>query len=942
VKVPPAHLAIRLALATTMGFSSLASLVPAAWSQVDPEVSAGAPSGRITLGTPNVRVPVRISRDAASPAILGFSVVFRANAPLVLPAGRSSITLPPGGGFLNADGGRNVVLQTIDQGGGVYRADGVTLGSPCGSTALTGTLFEVELSSAALAGSPTVDILGVTLRDCVNTPIPSSVGASSTVIINRSAPSVSVTSPNGGEILAIGSTHAVTWTANDPEGVTGIDLAYSLDGGATYPHSIATGLANSGSHAWLVPSTLSSSARVRVTARDPDDNQASDASDADFSIACPTITVTAAPTHVACHGGMSGAIDLSVSGGTAPYSFQWGDGPTSEDRGGLAAGSYPVTVTDANGCPGSLEVTVSEPALLVAAETHTDACLTAADGTIDVSVSGGTPPYGYLWSDGPTSEDRGGLAPGSYSLTVTDANGCTANVGATIGIRSSTITASAGANGSIAPAGAVLVACGADQSFTVTADPGHHVLDVVVDAVSQGPQSAWTFTNVQGDHTIAATFEANPPVAPLANLVAAQVRTGNTDGPTTRITLTWDPTPSGTTVEVWRAPFGQYPLYDDAGGVPPLVVPTYPPGAPWVLTGVTTPGSTDHPPARDFYYYVAYVRDGFGTWSIPSNRTAGTLNYHLGDVSNGITAGTGNNQVITEDISLLGAHYGVSGAGLASFRYLDVGPTTTGFLHGRPTTDGQTNFEDLVMFALNFAQVSAPGEVEEPPRAGGGGDAMDLDAPGRVAAGESVAARLALRGSGALRALAMRLEWDPAVVEPVGHEAGTWLALQGGVAFAPAPGAVDAAVFGAAGMSGEGEIAVVTFRALAAGDPRIRIASADGRDARNQPVEVVLPAVPALPAIPRITQLAASRPNPFLERATISFSLATPGPVNLAVYSVDGRRVRMLVRDVREAGEYSVTWDGRDDGGAAAAPGVYWVQLVTAQQRFARSATYLR
>jgi hypothetical protein len=671
--------------------------------------------------------------------------------------------------------------------------------------------------------------------------------------------------------------------------------------------------------------------------------------DANGCLANVNATITEPPllvageTHidVPCFGGATGSIDVSVSGGTPPYAYLWSDGPTTQDRSGLTAGSYSLTVTDANGCLANVNATITEPPLLVAGETHTDACLTAADGTIDVSVSGGTPPYGYLWSDGPTSEDRGGLAAGSYSLTVTDANGCTANVGATIGIRSSTITASAGANGSIAPAGAVLVACGADQAFTITADPGYHVLDVVVDAVSQGPQSAWTFTNVQGDHTIAAIFEANPPVAAVTNLVATQQRTGNPAGQTTRIELTWDATPPGTTVEVWRAPYGQYPEYDDAGGAEPLVVPTYPPGGPWVLTGVSASGGADLPGARDFYYYVAYARDGFGTWSAASNRTAGALSYHLGDVSDGLTAGTGNNQVFTEDISLLGANYGLSGAALVPFSYLDVGPTTTGFIDGRPLTDLQTNFEDLVMFAINFNEVSAPGGVDAPAAAKADVDEIGLEAPSNVTLGAEVTARLVLRGSGALQALATRLEWDPAVVEPIGQVTGEWLALQGGVAFAPAPAAVDAAVFGPEGMSGEGEIAVVSFRALAAGEPRIRIASVDGRDARNRSVTVLRPAV-TVAETPRVTQLAQPHPNPFAQRATIAFSLAAKGPVQLAIYSVDGRRIRLLARDVREAGHHSVTWDGRDDDGAAATAGVYYLHLSTAQGRFTRSMVYTK
>jgi hypothetical protein len=133
----------------------------------------------------------------------------------------------------------------------------------------------------------------------------------------------------------------------------------------------------------------------------------------------------------------------------------------------------------------------------------------------------------------------------------------------------------------------------------------------------------------------------------------------------------------------------------------------------------------------------------------------------------------------------------------------------------------------------------------------------------------------------------------------------------------------------------------VNFRALAAGEPRIRIASVDGRDARNRSVTVLRPAV-TVAETPRVTQLAQPHPNPFAQRATIAFSLAAKGPVQLAIYSVDGRRIRLLARDVREAGHHSVTWDGRDDDGAAATAGVYYLHLSTAQGRFTRSMVYTK
>jgi len=104
------------------------------------------------------------------------------------------------------------------------------------------------------------------------------------VFVDIAPPEVLLTSPNGGEVWNVGTTQAITWTATDNAAVTGIDLEYSTDGGATYPFVIDTGLANSGSYAWLVPNTVTLNARVRVTAHDAAAHMAADASDADFEI----------------------------------------------------------------------------------------------------------------------------------------------------------------------------------------------------------------------------------------------------------------------------------------------------------------------------------------------------------------------------------------------------------------------------------------------------------------------------------------------------------------------------------------------------------------------------------------------------------------------------------------------------------------------------------
>lgn len=141
------------------------------------------------------------------------------------------------------------------------------------------------------------------------------------------------------------------------------------------------------------------------------------------------LTATPTATNISCLG-QTGAISLSVNGGTVPYTYVWAGLPGSpdpKDRTGIAEGTYNVTVTDANSCTTAASATVTQPSsnLSVALASKTNATCGASNGAINITVSGGTPGYTYLWSDGISTEDRSGLSAGTYIVTVTDANGCT-------------------------------------------------------------------------------------------------------------------------------------------------------------------------------------------------------------------------------------------------------------------------------------------------------------------------------------------------------------------------------------------------------------------------------------------------------------------------------------------------------------------------------------
>ena len=129
---------------------------------------------------------------------------------------------------------------------------------------------------------------------------------------------------------------------------------------------------------------------------------------------------------ILCFGEATGSIDLSVNGGVSPFTYSWSNGATSEDLSGIPAGPYDVIVTDSNGCSNTRVMSLSEPLDAVfISETHTDAlCIGGDQGTIDLTVTGGTPGYSYLWNNDEITEDIIDLVPGIYVGQVTDDNGC--------------------------------------------------------------------------------------------------------------------------------------------------------------------------------------------------------------------------------------------------------------------------------------------------------------------------------------------------------------------------------------------------------------------------------------------------------------------------------------------------------------------------------------
>ena len=230
----------------------------------------------------------------------------------------------------------------------------------------------------------------------------------STTITQVDNPTISVTSA---EIQCYGE--STTFTANVNGGAAPYSYSWQDDLG-----SGQTLEAQAGTYAVTVTDNNGCTASANGTASQPTQLTASISS----------------PTNVSCNGASDGSATVTANGGTTDYTYLWSNNATTPTVNGLAAGTYNVTITDANSCTATASTTITQPEALTASITaSTNAlCNGASDGSATVTANGGTTDYTYLWSNNATTPSVSDLAAGNYSVTVTDANGCTATANAII------------------------------------------------------------------------------------------------------------------------------------------------------------------------------------------------------------------------------------------------------------------------------------------------------------------------------------------------------------------------------------------------------------------------------------------------------------------------------------------------------------------------------
>ncbi|MFN5347875.1 MAG: beta strand repeat-containing protein, partial [Bacteroidota bacterium] len=369
-----------------------------------------------------------------------------------------------------------------------YRVDGATAATVLAATAATTTTNRPDtrfgwrkLASwswspvTSSASSVTVSPTSNTTYSAIATNLAGCTASASASVTVNPLPNISGTTTD--VLCNGGSTGSITASAS---GSTS-PYTYTLNGGSSNSTGLFSGLA-AGTYAVATTDANSCSKTTNLTINQP--------------TAC---TVSGTATNVTCNGLTDGSVSFSAAGGVAPYTYTLNGTAATSPVAGLGAGSYVVISTDANGCTATTTITVSQPEVLSATATPASASTCPSTTTsVTVAATGGTAPY-----TGTGSFNQG---VGTQSYTVTDANGCSTSASASVSVGTYTITASAGANGSISDAGANTVNCEDNKSFTITPNSCYSIADVLVNGVSVGAVSSYTFTNVSANNTIDASF----------------------------------------------------------------------------------------------------------------------------------------------------------------------------------------------------------------------------------------------------------------------------------------------------------------------------------------------------------------------------------------------------------------------------------------------------
>jgi|GEM_PF-4006400 len=386
-------------------------------------------------------------------------------------------------------------------------------------------------------------------------------------------------------------------------------------------------------------------------------------------------------------------------------------------------------------------------------------------------------------------------------------------------------------------------------------------------------------------------------------------------------------------VEIRRVAWGDYPEYGTT--VPPGPgAPSYPAnhsaGDP--VTLATGTSYDDMPLApRGIYYYAAFSKDLAGNYSVlGSSATDRSTNYWLGDV-------TADGNVDMSDLVTFSGAFGssyVGGGGGGGWNNIcDFGPTSDWSRLGIPLPDNKIDFEDLMIFAMNWGNVTPAGlgtyvatHVVE--------DLSSLVKFDIVPNDDNTISIVLRNRAEALKGVHVVVNVSGADLQKVNR--GSVFAGRSDLFFGTLPAtAGDADICAAAlgvgtPLTGSGEIARLIVKPTGNSPAVVTIKAVDLRNVDNEKTEITTAEQHETPFVPKATVLMQNFPNPFNPVTTLTFDAAQAGSVTIAVYDVSGRLVATLLNARVEVGRHHVEWNGKNSNGSLVPSGIYFYRMKTA------------
>ena len=371
-------------------------------------------------------------------------------------------------------------------------------------------------------------------------------------------------------------------------------------------------------------------------------------------------------TNVECFGAATGAVDIQVQGGTSPYTYTWTGGTLggtpaiSQDLNGVGQGTYSVLVKDVNLCQTTLSFSVTQPieALSSSAVVQNVSCFAGNNGSIDVSVWGGSPPYAYSWDNGQLTQDINNLSAGAYTLNITDVKGCLQTVNQNIAqpvILDGTITAVNASCFNTATGSVNFVPNGGTAPYTYQWQNTQSLFSLNAPTLANVFSGTYSVlvTDSKGCTKNASIQVTQPPLLTLSSAVNPVLCFGNSTGSVNVTTAGGTPTYSyawqnalgtsfGTSEDILSVPAGTYTItVTDANGCnASLSNVVSQPSAPLTSTYVMYPvlcfggntGSIDLSPAGGTAPY-SYNWSNSSLSQDIAFLTAGTYNYGITDAN---------------------------------------------------------------------------------------------------------------------------------------------------------------------------------------------------------------------------------------------------------------------------------------------------------------------